>query len=296
MVPEPSPESPGIYVELSDPAGPHPTMRLVTTLFPLGVRAGDDAAPGTGTVTYAADLLFASPSFLQVTNPRLPVHDGGRLGAVRLGADWLLAALAVDDGAAVPTTRPFARILAARVRRALARPPAGAPDDGTAFYADATAAGQVAVFAGLQAGSLVGYDYAGLTDAQARAGAAAGNATQPVLARNVHFLAWAYGLHHRTTVFGVVVAVLGGLVVLARTALKVATGAEEAGAMELLVAALQHVPEDEKREQLETMAGTEVAKFRWRGVRTGRGKDADVKRSHEAAGPESPLSLEEAKS
>ena len=156
VFPDPSTGSPSTYLELSEPTSPRQDVRLLNAFFPLGVRADSHAEPGTGMVTYSADMLFASYSFLQVTNPDLPFHDSDRLGPLALGADWLLAALAIDNDATVNTTRPFARILAESVRQTftalLARP--ARPD----LETNVIGAAQVAVFAAMQAGSLVGYD------------------------------------------------------------------------------------------------------------------------------------------
>ena len=117
-----------------------------------------------------------------------------------------------------------------------------------------------------------------------------------MLERKVHYQAWTYRFYNRTTTYGVVIAILGGVIVLARTVLKIWTGAKEVSAMELLVAALRHVPEEEEKLQLENLGENDVARLRWRGVRSGSDGTAEEEANHEGGGPKSEMNFEEVES
>ena len=66
----------------------------------------------------------------------------------------------------------------------------------------------------------------------------------------MHFQVYAYGLGTRTSILGVAVVIVGIVVVLARTVLKLLIRTEDIGAVAMLAAALRYVPIGGEREML----------------------------------------------
>lgn len=148
--------------------------------------------------------------------------------------DWILAGWSVDQNGTVDGTRIAARTMIQLLKQALS-------DDAdhlnltTLSFMDGLAADQ-----GL---SMIGYNRSdGLLSPDAR---------HPVLTASVRIYVWAYGLQSRTSLLGVVVLIIAVFCVLLRV-LMAAVGqggyTSPRSLARLLVAALEHVPDDSNDE------------------------------------------------
>lgn len=145
-------------------------------------------------------------------------------------SDWILAGWSVDRNGTVDGTRIAARTMIQLLKQALS-------DDAdhlnltTLSFMDGVAADM-----GL---SMIGYN---LSD-----GNLSQDAHHPVLTTSVKIYVWAYGLQSRTSVLGMVVLIIGILCVLLRVLMAILgqSGYSSPRSLaRLLVAALEHVPDD----------------------------------------------------
>lgn len=98
---------------------------------------------------------------------------------------------------------------------------------------------------------------------------AAKESRQPHLTRRVHIFVWAYGLDSRTAKIGTAVGIVGIVVVLVQVVLGFVDRRRQVSLMQLIVAALEHVPTSEVRGV--GVRGDEVARTRFRVQGSGKG-------------------------
>ncbi|MCJ1268466.1 hypothetical protein MMC22_008354 [Lobaria immixta] len=145
-------------------------------------------------------------------------------------SDWLLAGWSVDRNGTVEGTRIAARTMIQLLKQALS-------DD--ADHLNLTSLSFMDGVAADQGLSMIGYN---LSD-----GNLSPDAHHPVLTTSVKIYVWAYGLQSRTSVLGMVVLIIGILCVLLRVLMAIAgqSGYSSPRSLaRLLVAALEHVPDD----------------------------------------------------
>lgn len=92
---------------------------------------------------------------------------------------------------------------------------------------------------------------------------------QPHLTRRAHIFVWAYGLDSRTAKIGTAVGIVGIVVVLVQVVLGFVDRRRQVSLMQLIVAALEHVPTGEVR--VAGAKGDEVARTRFRVQGSGKG-------------------------
>lgn len=253
-----------LILESRVPNGPAPELRYVIMIVPQADFAN-----------YFVDISQTSvlPGLVQIS--QLPENPP----SISLDPAWILAALTISNGTEIPLTRSSAKSLHDSLTELqtvrLNSPQTSFRDDADNLhiYNHWIGANMLLV---CQASSLVSYDYtlfpAGLSWADVES---QDTQSQPVLWSNFRRQVYAYGLGSRTSKLGVVVVVLGVIVVLARTALKLWTGIEERAPVELVVNALKHQPSGDF-EGVERGVG-KLSRERWR-IFKGEGKEIIFKR------------------
>lgn len=145
-------------------------------------------------------------------------------------SDWFLAGWSVDRNGTVEGTRIAARTMIQLLKQALS-------DD--ADHLNLTSLSFMDGVAADQGLSMMGYN---LSD-----GNLSPDAHHPVLTTSVKIYVWAYGLQSRTSVLGMAVLIIGILCVLLRVLMAILgqSGYSSPRSLaRLLVAALEHVPDD----------------------------------------------------
>lgn len=254
-------------------AAPGPSPRIKNKMTTVKVSVTDtENITAVIAVDFVAYLAFTNytldPSVL--TNPLRLVQtqttpDHG--APVAINPAWTLAAWSVGEGGSVPARRTTATML----RRILL-----ALNDLTTYYDfefELNAVAQVTTFQSL---SMIEY---GTNASKARSPAKLDrefvhDPSHPVLTRNANIYVWAYGITTRTAYMGVVVTILGICVVLTQFVLGLVDRRRYRNPTQLLVAALEHAPDNEFNGKECEEAGMARVRFHVRDVHHTAGKFA----------------------
>ena len=228
-----------LYIETGVRDGPVPDIRyLLQTTFLLT------------NVTYSLDVSQDANRNHQVEIVDLPQVDTA-LQSVAMHPAWFLAAWSAGNGSTVPLNHSIASYLYDSVlglQRELISSDGFDDDDSQPllqwWYS--------LHMASMHAASYVNYsftpfyngsstDMRGQPDPSWETASAQANLTNPIIYSYFHRRVWIYGIESRITGYlGVVVAVIGMLVVVARTVLKLCLRIEDLSLLELVVAALEY--------------------------------------------------------
>ena len=195
-----------------------------------------------GFTTYAADVSGFSPSWGLVEIDAFP--DAAALRPLAVHPAWLLAAWSVAPGGNVPWSRAAARpvqLTTSNLHTTLATDAGRIASNGSDY--DQILWSLAALNVGLQTASLVPYSH---TDPRTDGlSTAADDPLHPQLWNNVRRQVWAFGLDTRTAKLAVACMGVAVALVLARSALMLATRARHRDPPEMMVAAMKHTPRGE---------------------------------------------------
>ena len=216
--------------------------------------------PLLGFTNYLLDPSPITAAPLQVQTFHLPAIRGDMTG-VSLDPTWILAALSTRNGSEILPNRSTTRFLYEANAAINAIKPSTSQEELQFIYPRWIFANAYLISF---TGSLIGFDNEtidpGLSWPDAKA---QGTDAQPILWKNFRRQVWTYGLNSRASKLGVAVVILGAVVVLLRTALKLMTKIVERTPVELLANALEHEPKGES-DEMDKRSLRKLCRERWK--------------------------------
>lgn len=210
--------------------------------------------------SYQLDASPLTNPTILATTQKLPLYGT----PIHIDPTWMLAAWTVDNHGILPSDRTAT----IETVRTLDRYRVLNLSDTDQFHILSDRLNYISLLPVVQALSLI--DFTSKAHGSVKAARqAAKEPSQPHLTRRAHIFVWAYGLDSRTAKIGTAVVIVGIVVVLVQVVLGFVDRRRRVSLMQLIVAALEHVPTGEVRGV--GAREDEVARTRFRVHGSGKG-------------------------